>query len=733
MAARRVPGRQIPMARCSLVRRRLARLLGKGARTCRFALASLMTVALVHPALAAQTDITISMAPAPAAPRVLGAKLIGAVPGSPFLHTVSATGQAPLKFEASGLPSGLSIDSASGTITGTTPAAGSYRIEVKVSNAAGTASATLTLQAGPTLALTPPMGWNSYDSFIANVKESDVVAAAKAMKELLHPYGWDTVVIDYLWYDPEQTIDANGRWLPSKSKYPTANGPEGFKPLAAQVHALGLKFGIHLMRGVPRKSVTAKSPVADSTYTAAQAGNTSDVCAWDNHMYGVRADTDAGKAWYDSIYKQYAEWGVDFVKVDDMMNPYGGNVLHAAEVQAVHNSIVKTGRSIVLSLSPGPNQPKDVAVLNANANMWRQVNDFWDKDGLSSMNDEFNAAYNWSITNGITQGHWPDADMLPLGTIGSRACAFTHNQQVTVMTLWAIMPSPLMFGGMMTKLSTDSWTLALLTNDEVLAVNQDALGQRAKRLSQQNNTEVWARDLADGRKAVALFNLGTQDATVSVTFAQLGLTGSPPVRDLWRRQDVTGMTSSLSANVPHEGALMFAVGTATGGAGGSGGAGGEGGGAGAGGSGGTGGSGGSAGSGGRGGAGGSAGNAGATGDGGSAGTAGGAGGGGAGGSAGTASGGAGGRGGSGGEVGGAQQGTGGASSNGGRSSGGAPVGGAGGASGGNGGGASGGTSDAGAQDSGCSCDLGSRGRTPAWLFMLVVTAMLAARARRRGR
>jgi alpha-galactosidase len=535
------------------------------------------TVVLAGPAFAAQTDITISTAPAPAAPRILGAAVVGAIPGSPFLHTVSATGQAPLKFEASGLPNGLTIDASSGTISGTTPAEDSYPINITVSNASGSASRTLTLKAGSTLALTPPMGWNSYDSFIAAVKESDVVDAAKAMKTLLQPYGWDTVVIDYLWYDPEKTTDTNGRWLPSKSKYPNANGTDGFAPLAAQVHALGLKFGIHLMRGIPRKSVTANSPVVDSPYTASQAGNTGDTCSWDDHMYGVKADTDAGKAWYDSIYKQYAAWGVDFVKVDDMMNPYGGNALHSTEVQAVHNSIVKTGRSIILSLSPGPNQTKDVAVLNANANMWRQVNDFWDTNGLSSMTDEFTAAYNWSVTSGVTPGHWPDADMLPLGTIGTRACAFSHNQQVMVMTLWAMMPSPLMFGGMMTKLGNDSWTLALLTNEEVLAVNQDALGNRAKRLSQQNDTEVWARDLSDGRKAVALFNRGTQDATVSVTFAQLGLTGTPAVRDLWHKQDATGMTSGISVNVPHESALMYAVGTASSGTGGSGGSSGTGG------------------------------------------------------------------------------------------------------------------------------------------------------------
>lgn len=533
------------------------------------AVTAMLATGLTAPAFAAQTDITISMDAPPATPRILGASILGAIPGSPLLHTISATGQTPLSFAAADLPSGLSLDASTGTISGTTPAAGSYPIRVTVTNSVGSTSRTLTLKSGSTLALTPPMGWNSYDSFYANVTEKDVLAAAQSMKTLLQPYGWNTVVIDYLWYDPEKTTDSNGRWLPSKSKYPGATGSDGFKALAAQVHALGLSFGIHLMRGVPRKSVSANSPVADSTYTASQAGNTGDTCPWDDHMYGVRADTAAGKAWYDSIYKQYADWDVDFVKVDDMMNPYGGNVLHSTEVVAVHDSIAKTGRSIVLSLSPGPNQTKDVAVLNANANMWRTVNDFWDQDGLSTLADEFNAAYSWSTTTGITQGHWPDADMLPLGTIGSRPCAFTHNQQVTVMTLWAIMPSPLMFGGMPTKLAGDSWTLALLTNNEVLAVNQDALGNRAKRISQQNNTEVWARDLADGRKAVALFNRGTQDATVSVTFSQLGLSGTPPVRDLWHRQDVTGMTSSISVNVPHEAALMYVVGVASGGADGS--------------------------------------------------------------------------------------------------------------------------------------------------------------------
>jgi len=710
---------------------------------CRAVWVLVVAMALGAPAFAAQTDITISTAAAPATPRILGATVLGATPGSPFLHTISATGQAPLTFAATGLPSGLTIDASSGVISGTTPAAGPYPINVSVTNSSGSATATLTLTAGSTLALTPPMGWNSYDSFDANVKESDMKAAADAMKTLLQPYGWNTVVIDYRWYDPEDVIDANGRYLPSKSKYPSATGSDGFKSVAAYVHSRGLSFGIHLMRGIPRTAVTANSPIASSTSTASQAGNTGDTCSWDTHMYGVKGDTDAGKAWYDSIYQQYADWGVDFAKVDDMMNPYGGNVLHSAEVLAVHNSIVKTGRSIVLSLSPGPNQTKDVAVLNANANMWRQVNDFWDTNGLSSISDEFTAALNWSKTSGITPGHWPDADMLPLGTIGSRQCAFSHNQQVTVISLWAIMPSPLIFGGQMTKLSTDSWTLALLTNEEVLAVNQDALGARGKQITASGSTEVWAKDLSGGRKAVALFNRGTQDATVSVTFSQLGVTGTPPVRDLWHRADATGMTSGISVNVPHDGALMYTVGDGTGGGSGTGGAnatGGAGGGAGSGGV--VGGNDGGAGRGGTGGSAGTPGTGGATGTGGAGGGTPGSGGAGYGGvtsrGGGTGSG-------TGGTAAGGGVGTGGTTAQG---SGGVPAGGgaggamasagsttttsvrSGGATAPGTGGAAGGSSGSG--QTGCACALGSRNTSSGTWLLVFAAVALAFQARRPG-
>jgi alpha-galactosidase len=535
---------------------------------------------------AAQTNIAISMTAPPATPRILGPRIFSGKPATPFLYTIAATGQAPLTFAARGLPNGLTLTAATGTISGTMPPAGSYPITVTVTNAAGVATGTQTLESGDTLSRTPPMGWNSFDSFGSTVTEAEVIAAAQAQRAQLQPFGWNYVVVDYLWFDPEQVIDDNGRYLPSPMRFPSAAGGQGLKPLADRIHALGLNFGLHIMRGISRKTYTANSPILGTSLTATAAGNTADTCPWDAHMWGVRGDTVAGQAWYDSIFAQYAEWGVDFLKVDDMIkNNAQPFVYHQAEVQAIRQAIDKTGRSMVLSLSPGAMQPADIVHLNANANMWRIVDDFWDINGSSTLPDVFTAAATWQALTGLNVGHWPDADMLPLGFLGPRsqkrpspgsATAFSHNEQVTIMSLWSILPSPLMYGGNVPALTTDAatgpWTLALLTNEEVLAVNQDTTEARAKLVLQQGTTQVWARDLSGGRKAVALINRGTQDAPVSATFAQLGLSGSPTVRDLWHRMDVTGMTTGLSVVVPYNGALLYTLTPINGGAGGAGGA-----------------------------------------------------------------------------------------------------------------------------------------------------------------
>ena len=671
---------------------------------------------------------TISMTPAPATPELHAPFLYATRPGTPFLFTIPATGQAPLSFAASGLPDGLTIDAATGTITGTAPAAGAYPIAITASNAAGAAAATYTLQAGNTAALTPPMGWNSYDSYGATVKEDEFLAAAKALKAQLQPYGFSTAVVDYLWFDSEDSIDSNGRWLPSPTKWPSSTGGQGLKPVADQVHGMGLLFGIHIMRGIPRKALTANTPIANSTYKAADAGNSSDTCPWDSHNYGVRGDTAAGQAWYDSIVAQYAGWGVDFIKIDDMIS---GTNFHQTEVDAIRAAIDKSGRTIVLSLSPGPMQTANVADLNANANMWRTVNDFWDTNGLSNLADVFTAAGNWQGQTTLTAGHWPDCDMLPLGYIGPRApvgggsrtgsmTALAHTDQVSVMSLWGIMPSPLIFGGNPTKLSGDAWTTALLGNPEVLAINQDASGAHARRISSSGSSQVWTRDLSGGRKAVALFNRGTAAATVSATFAQLGVTGTPAVRDVWQRQDVGGMTAGLSAMVAAGSAAMYVLSspdaTGTGGAAGNAGGGGKG-------SGGAG-----PGSGGAGGPGGAA----------STGGAPGGGSGGAGGASGGATGsggvtGSGGRAGSGGIRGsGGDSASGGAPGSGGTASDGAP--GSGGSMGATGSGGSGPASPAGASgasNEGCACSIATETPPAPWIAAGAIAFACANRRRRR--
>jgi alpha-galactosidase len=544
--------------------------------------AAVLLGAMVLPGVApaVQTTITISTTPPPPAPRIQAPLIWSAFPGSPLVFAIPATGQAPLSYSATGLPSGLSLGSDTGIISGTMPAAGSYPVRLAVTNGVGSASATLTLVSGDTLCLTPPVGWNSYDSFGASITENEVLDQAKALRSQLQPFGWNYVVIDYRWYEPGQPIDANGRYLPATSKYPSATGSNGFKSLADKIHAMGLGFGIHIMRGIPRKSYDANTPIANSTFRAQDAGNTSDPCPWDQHMWGVRGDTTAGQDWYNSLIAQYAQWGVDFIKVDDMVNN-DTRTYHQAEVQALAKAIRNSGRSIVLSLSPGPMLTANAASLNANANIWRMVNDFWDYNGLSTLADVFTAAGNWQAITSLTAGHWPDGDMLPLGYLGPRnewhasgQTTFSRNEQVTIMSLWSIIPSPLILGGNVVSLASDSWTLALLTNEEVMAVNQDASGTHGKRILQQGSTEVWTRDLSGGRKAVVLFNRGSQDATVSASFSQLGMTGTPAIRDLWSRADVAGMTTGLSVTVPYSSALMYTLspaGTGTGGATGTGG------------------------------------------------------------------------------------------------------------------------------------------------------------------
>jgi hypothetical protein len=419
------------------------------------------------------------------------------------------------------------------------------------------------------------MGWNSYDSFDDSVKESEVVAQAQVVKDSLLKLGWSYIVVDFRWYDPNApasdqnsttnplTMDANGRLLPAVNRFPSATGSNGFKPLADQIHAMGLKFGIHIMRGIPRQAEQANSAILGSAYHAQDAADTVNVCTWNRDMYGVKGDTAAGQAYYDSIFELYASWGIDFVKVDDMIRNVAPINYHRAEVEAIRKAIDKTGRPIVLSLSPGEMQPSDAAHLSANANMWRMANDFW--DSWSQLDYAFTLADRWKMVAG--PGHWPDEDMLPVGHLGPRApigganrnSNFTQTEQTTMLSLWALLPSPLILGNNLTEM--DAFTTGLLTNEGMIAINQDPLGAAGKRLRQQGSQEVWVKPMSDGGVAVGLFNRGAAAATMSVTFAELGLTGDHRISDVWQKKDMGVGAGPLSASVPSHGSVLFRVAT----------------------------------------------------------------------------------------------------------------------------------------------------------------------------
>jgi alpha-galactosidase len=421
------------------------------------------------------------------------------------------------------------------------------------------------------LAQTPPMGWNSYDTFGDSVTESEVLGNAQWMQQHLLPFGWDTIVIDFRWYDPHPTGDDRllnptrtgaaltadewSRLLPAPDRFPSATNGPGFKPLADELHAMGLKFGIHVMRGIPRQAVLANTKILGG-FTAADAGDTNNKCPWCPDMFGVR-DNAAGQAWYDSCAQLWAEWGVDYIKVDDLSQPY-----HTAEIEMIHRALAKITRPIVFSTSPGPTSTVHAQHIAANANLWRISGDFWDR--WPKLNAQFDLLARWQATGVGGPGHWPDADMIPLGHIAIRSklggnphrTHFTRDEQLTLISLWSLAPSPLMLG--MNLPDNDDWTTALLTNPEVCALNQDPLGHPAKKFTIPGLTvELWTRDLSDGSHAIGLFNRTDQPVKVKLTWEQLGWK-RPHVRDLWLRKDL-GKQKEFSADIPPHGCVLLKV------------------------------------------------------------------------------------------------------------------------------------------------------------------------------
>lgn len=363
-------------------------------------------------------------------------------------------------------------------------------------------------------AKTPPMGWNSWDCFGPSVVESEVKANADYMAAHLKQFGWEYVVVDIRWYVDNQTtghynaynnsdfiIDEYGRYLPSPKRFPSAADGKGFKPLADYVHGLGLKFGIHIMRGVPKEAVFNKLPIKGTSTTADKIYSTALECTWLQDNYTILKANAGAQEYYNSILDLYAEWGVDYIKVDDLSRPY-----HNGEIEMLRNAIDQTGRPIVLSMSPGATPIEQHEHAKNHANLWRTIDDFW--DNWSQLNYSFEKCAEWAPY--ISKGSWPDADMLPMGHLSIRGergedryTNFTVPEQYSLMTLWTVFKSPLMFGGHMPD--NDAFTNSMLTNTEVLDMHATSVNN--KQYFNQNNTIGWkADDPFTGDQYVALFN-----------------------------------------------------------------------------------------------------------------------------------------------------------------------------------------------------------------------------------
>ena len=412
------------------------------------------------------------------------------------------------------------------------------------------------------IAQTPPMGWNSWDCYGPSVNEKTVRETARIMSEVLRPYGWEYVVVDIQWAQPkagaftydlfsDMTMDAYGRLTPALNRFPSAADGQGFRPLADYVHSLGLKFGIHIMRGMPRMAAHLDLPIEGSPYHAREAANPYSICAWNPDMYGLRCDQDAAQAYYDSIFRLYASWGVDFVKCDDIAREYP----HCRrEIECISTARDRCGRDIVLSLSPGPAPIEEAAHLMRYANMWRITDDFWDQ--WEPLRNMFERAERWCVHAG--PGHWPDADMLPVGALRQNEdpdgwTNFTADEQKTMMTLWCMMRSPLMIGGDLQKL--DDFTRELLCNRELLEIEKATCG--AHPLMRTEDACTWIAPAADGKSwYVALFNLS--DTVKALTFDPLSaqLPARLAYRELWSG-DCGEMDPHFARSVPAHGTAVF--------------------------------------------------------------------------------------------------------------------------------------------------------------------------------
>ncbi|MBE6782835.1 MAG: glycoside hydrolase family 27 protein [Ruminococcaceae bacterium] len=428
------------------------------------------------------------------------------------------------------------------------------------------------------LALTPPMGWNSWDCYGAAVNEEQLLANADYMAEHLKDYGWEYVVCDIQWSEPTADsfyyhyfaplcMDEYSRLIPSVERFPSSADGKGFKPIADYIHSLGLKFGIHIMRGIPRQAAHQNTKIKCEGLTARDVANPSSICKWNPDMYGLDTSKKGAQEYYDSIFELYASWGVDYIKCDDIANTeiYPHNPYSARkEIEMLRKAIDKCGKDMVLSLSPGPAPVEEHAHLAAHANLWRMTGDFWDE--WSKLHAMFERCYAWQKY--VQPGAWPDCDMLPLGRIQiteklpqyrNRYTRFTHDEQITMMTLWGIFRSPLMMGGEMRE--NDEFTLSLLQNKELIDMLKNSYGARQfSRDETDNKGEIIWTSNGENCKYVAFFNTDEKEREISFDITDISIGGvNYSVWDMWSHKEYTVTDGNFSAKVNSHGARLFRI------------------------------------------------------------------------------------------------------------------------------------------------------------------------------
>ena len=412
------------------------------------------------------------------------------------------------------------------------------------------------------IAKKPPMGWNSWDCYGAAVNEEQVRANAEYMAKNLKDYGWEYVIVDIQWYEPAAKnhwynanapliMDEYGRLMPAENRFPSSSDGPGFKPLADFVHDLGLKFGIHILRGIPKQAVRGNVKIKGTDRTAAQIADFGNVCEWNGDMCGIDMTREGAQEYYNSIFELYAEWGVDFVKVDDIARPY-----HKAEVEAVRKAIENSGREMVLSLSPGAAPLSEAGHLSEYANMWRMTDDFW--DGWEQLKKMFDYCRDWFPYVG--EGHWPDCDMLPIGYLrvcsvdGGEKTNFTEDEQRTLMSLWAMFRSPLMIGADLPK--NDDFTLSLLQNRDIIEINKNSCGNRE--VYRKGNEIVWTANGAGNFVYLARFNVGEDVINSDFNMSFIGLCGKMNAYEIWSKTQES-VTLNITSTIPPHGVKLYRI------------------------------------------------------------------------------------------------------------------------------------------------------------------------------